>query len=129
MIWDQLFCFTSAPCIIGSFYASCYRFQLLIRTLFPKLPTCVINLFGLHLFPPDVSNYFTTIVKNMIKYREENKVTRYDFLDLLIGLKNNTRIEKFKDQNEEEDLNKFLGHVGAKQLNSDIGKLAETLNF
>lgn len=70
----------------------------------------------------DASEYFRNIVAKMVKHREENKITRYDFLDLLISLKNNTQIEKFKDQKDEEDLKKFLELVGDKHVKSNVGE-------
>lgn len=61
-----------------------------------------------------------SIVRNLVKYREENNVTRYDFLNLLIAMKNNAELEKFKEQHT-EDLDKFLEQVGEKYVKSDVG--------
>jgi cytochrome P450 family 6 len=38
--------------------------------------------------PEDISNFYMGVVRDTIKYREENKVERNDFMDLLIKMKN-----------------------------------------
>lgn len=36
----------------------------------------------------DVSEFFMKIVKDVVEYREKNKIKRNDFMDLLLQLKN-----------------------------------------
>lgn len=41
----------------------------------------------------EVSNFFLTTLKETIKFREDNKIKRNDFLQLLIQLKNKGQVE------------------------------------
>ncbi|KAJ8913650.1 hypothetical protein NQ315_007367 [Exocentrus adspersus] len=54
--------------------------------LFPNLAKAL----GTHAVPSDISNFYTKVVEDTVSYREKNKVTRNDFLQLLIELKNKT---------------------------------------
>ncbi|XP_065206709.1 cytochrome P450 6k1-like [Planococcus citri] len=97
------------------------RWQLIFRMLFPNLPTKVIKLFKLFFFNEEMCNYFEKIVKDLVKYREENNVTRGDFLDILIALKNQKEREKLEDQQAEADLAKFMAQIGNKKtIKSDV---------
>ncbi|XP_053698287.1 probable cytochrome P450 6a14 [Sabethes cyaneus] len=49
----------------------------------------------------DVTNYFMGVIQNTINYREENKITRQDFLQLLIQLKNKGTIEEHEEESKE----------------------------
>lgn len=90
--------------------------------LWPKIPTKMIKLFKLTFVEEEVQRFFDELVKSTVKYREENKVSRCDFLDLLIALKNNTTMEKYQDSSEKEDLEKFLVQIGGKVVKSNLGK-------
>lgn len=72
-------------------------------------------------FPVEICDYFMKIVKDMVQYREENNVTRGDFLDILIALKNNKELGKFKDQQAEDDLAKFMSQIGKKLVKKETG--------
>lgn len=61
---------------------------------------------GLKIFPTEVSTFFMQVVKETIQYREENNVTRNDFMDLLI---------KMKNQETEEEAGSLTLHVIAAQ--------------
>ena len=50
----------------------------------------------------ELETYFIDLVKHTIKYREENNITRNDFMQLLIKLKNNENI----DDEESKDVKK-----------------------
>ncbi|XP_057650972.1 probable cytochrome P450 6a14 [Diorhabda carinulata] len=54
---------------------------------FPK----VANLLDIRLLDAEVSNFFTKVVADSVKYREENHVHRNDFLQLLIEIKNQAK--------------------------------------
>lgn len=69
----------------------------------------------------EVEEFFMSIIENTVKYREENKVSRNDFIDLLLSLKNET-VSKYQDHQEQEDINHFLSQVGSNQSKSKIGK-------
>lgn len=62
------------------------------------------------------------LTKDMVKYREENNVTRGDFLDLLIAMKNHKELEKMKDQHDDADLEKFMSQIGDKCVKNDVGR-------
>ncbi|KAF2892518.1 hypothetical protein ILUMI_13655 [Ignelater luminosus] len=61
----------------------------LIAMLVPK----VFEIIKIPVMNTEATTFFMNIVKETIKYREENNVTRKDFLDLLIQLKHNVRIK------------------------------------
>lgn len=42
----------------------------------------------------DISDFFIGVVKNTVEYRENNNVSRKDFLQLLIQLKNHGKLDK-----------------------------------
>ena len=73
-------------------------------------------------FSREVTEYFGKAVENMVKYREKNNITRGDFLDILIAMKNHTDMEKLKDHQENSELIKFMDQVGEKCNKSNIGK-------
>lgn len=60
---------------------------------FPKLSR------ALHLkkIPTDVAKFFYDFVAQTVNYREQTKITRKDFLQLLIDMKNND-IDKSSDK-------------------------------
>ncbi|KAJ8922556.1 hypothetical protein NQ315_007586 [Exocentrus adspersus] len=51
-------------------------------------PYWFVDLIKLSPTDPDVAKFFTGIVNTTVEYREKNNVTRKDFMDLLIKLKN-----------------------------------------
>lgn len=55
-----------------------------LRSSFPRLAK------KLHVksIAPEISSFYSSIVRNTIEYREKNKVNRNDFLNLLIQMKN-----------------------------------------
>lgn len=42
----------------------------------------------LKVIPDEISDFYTTVVRDTINYREQNDVVRNDFMNLLIELKN-----------------------------------------
>ena len=70
-----------------------------------------------------MQNFFISIIENTVKYREENNVTRYDFIDLLLSLKNET-MGKYHDQHEQEDVDRLLSQIGDQNSKSKIGKFS-----
>ncbi|XP_065206696.1 uncharacterized protein LOC135836046 [Planococcus citri] len=103
------------------------RWQLFARALFPKLPTSVIKYFKLQAFSMETCDYFSKLVTDVVKYREENNVTRGDFLDILIAMKNHKDLEKLKDQQDEADLDKFMAQIGLKTIKSDVEMTIELM--
>lgn len=52
------------------------------------LPWSLMGFLGMKLTQNDITDFFSNIVKDTIRYRETNVVTRKDFMDLLLKLKN-----------------------------------------
>lgn len=48
---------------------------------------------GVPLFDRKLTNFYLNIVKNVVKYRENNEVNRNDFIQILVDLKNNNNQE------------------------------------
>ncbi|XP_065215041.1 cytochrome P450 6k1-like [Planococcus citri] len=103
------------------------RWRTIARGIFPKLPSCIVKYFKLHLFPVKSCDYFSKLVTDVIKYREENNVTRGDFLDILIAMKNHNDLEKLKDQHDDGDLAKFMAQIGQKTMKSDVEMTVELM--
>ncbi|XP_045483362.1 probable cytochrome P450 6a14 [Harmonia axyridis] len=47
---------------------------------------------NMKMIPEDISNFFMTVVKDTVEYREKNNISRKDFMDLLIQLKNKGKL-------------------------------------
>lgn len=69
-----------------SYKATLWR---MLRTATPKL----YRLLGIQLVDPSVTAFFKDVVSQMISQRENNGTTRYDFMDLLIELRNKGTLE------------------------------------
>lgn len=61
---------------------------LIIRS-FPK----VARLLRIGFFASSVTSFFQKVVRETVEFREKNGVTRSDFMQLLIQLKNNGKVE------------------------------------
>lgn len=71
--------------------------KMIIIRSFPSLA----RLLRLGVFAGSVSNFFKKVVEDTIEYRERNKISRKDFLQLLIQLKNKGKLDD--DQRDERD--------------------------
>lgn len=60
------------------------------RFFFLLLPTSLMHGLGVKLNTNDVSEFFSSIVKQTIKTREDNNIVRKDFMNLMLQLKNET---------------------------------------
>lgn len=69
--------------------SSLNQIRFLFITVFPSLS----KLLKLRLFSRKVTEFFENIVGESMKYREDNDVTRSDFLNMLIQLKNKGSID------------------------------------
>lgn len=65
------------------------------------------------LIDSDISDYFINMVKDTIEFREKNNIKKKDFMQSLIDLKNNRKIEY---DGEEEDKDAFFDHDDGKSL-------------
>lgn len=54
--------------------------------------------------PRDIASYFMKLIPETVKYREENNVTRPDFLQLLIELKNKGTVDGAEQESSSETL-------------------------
>ncbi|XP_030746579.1 cytochrome P450 6a2-like [Sitophilus oryzae] len=52
------------------------------------------RLFGIGVFPKDVTEFFRRVVRETIEYREKNNVTRTDFMQLLVQLKQKGKVDE-----------------------------------
>ena len=64
---------------------------------------------------PKVSKYFRNMVEDTVNYRERNNITRNDFMQLLIQIKNKVNLE---DENEILEMN---GHGNLENKSSESG--------
>jgi len=71
---------------------------LFIAATVPSL----LSVFKLRLLDPSISKYFRTMVEDTVNYREKNNITRNDFMQLLIQIKNKVKLE---DDNESLEQN------------------------
>lgn len=63
----------------------------LVRLLTLTVPE-FFNVFKISSHRKDVTNFFLNVVNQTVKYREDNKVVRKDFMHLLLQIKNNVKI-------------------------------------
>jgi cytochrome P450 family 6 len=63
---------------------------------------------------PKVSKYFRSMFKDTVNYRERNNITRNDFMQLLIQIKNNVNLD---DENEIPEMN---SHGNLENKTSDF---------
>ena len=99
-----------------------------MRFFLPNIPQWLVKLFGLEIFNREVTDYFKITVENIVKYREENNITRGDFLDSLITMKNRTDTEKLEDLQESSELTKFMDQIGEKCNKNNVGRRKAILN-
>ena len=83
----------------------------LLSQLFPS----VLSVLKLDTVDPTVSKYFLNMVENTVNYRERSNVTRNDFLQLLIQIKNKVNLD---DVNEIVEMN---GHGNLEKKTSESG--------
>lgn len=64
------------------------RHNFIVQTLMIAFPKFAQKL-GMKIIPDHVHDFFMGMVKETVKYREENNIVKNDFLNLLLELKNN----------------------------------------
>ncbi|XP_047000616.1 probable cytochrome P450 6a14 [Schistocerca americana] len=92
----RLFVPTPARGLIGTFC-----------NIFPS----IANTFRIHTISPDVDEYFTTLVKDAIEYRDSHGVSRADFLQLLMNLRDDQSTDKTPGS---KDIKLTLGQLTAQ---------------
>lgn len=78
----------------SNFFKSCKHGLIF---LFPELA----KLLSIKMIEPECSDFFYNIIKNMVDYRKSNNITRNDFLQLLINLKDNNKNVDVTSKNED----------------------------
>ncbi|XP_069687416.1 probable cytochrome P450 6a14 [Periplaneta americana] len=68
-----------------------------IRTIAPGL----LKLFNVKMLPDDITQFFVGLVRDTIEYREKNNVVRNDFMQLLIQMKNQGKVQDDEHTNSE----------------------------
>ena len=68
-----------------------------LRRMLSLFPPFLLKPFHFRVHPQERINFFMGVVKYVIDYREKNNVVHNDFMQLLIQLKNNDKLEDDKD--------------------------------
>ncbi|KAG5868514.1 hypothetical protein JTB14_036998 [Gonioctena quinquepunctata] len=80
-------------------------------TITMVIPRNILIKLGFKQTSSEIEEFFMNVVKNTVKYREDNNVFRKDFMHLLLQLKNKGKIsddENMKTDNEKEVAGQFL---------------------
>lgn len=83
----------------------------MMRQFFCNMFPSVGRKLGISFFPPGVSDFFLTMLRDTVDYREKNNIVRNDFLSLLLQLKNTGKLN-----NEDVD----LGRITFDELASQV---------
>lgn len=75
----------------------------IIRFLTSAWPN-IARAFHVKLFDSKVTQKFSKIIKEMVNYRESANITRNDFIDILIGLKNSNSSDKYLSNFNESNI-------------------------
>jgi cytochrome P450 family 6 len=89
-----------------------------LRRRLRQFPPFLLKLFHVTVHPQEIINFFMGAVKDVIDYREKNSVVRNDFMQLLIQLKNNGKIEDDGDSKSEHVQDETAG----KEMEDNIGE-------
>ncbi|XP_033339723.1 cytochrome P450 6k1 isoform X3 [Megalopta genalis] len=73
----------------------------MLRTAVPKL----YKFLGVQVIDPGVTEFFKNVVSQMISQRQKHAVKRYDFMDLLIELKNKGTLENDSGTGQTDNMN------------------------
>lgn len=67
----------------------------------------ILKIFKYKFTNPEVEEFFLSIIKQTVEYREKNNVERNDFMQLLMQLKNQGYVSVDKEENAEQELKKL----------------------
>ena len=76
------------------------------NAIIPLIASTVPSLLSVLKFPlldPRISKYFLNVFKETVNCRERNNITRNDFMQLLIQIKNKVKLEEDNDRLEQND--------------------------
>ncbi|XP_065221753.1 cytochrome P450 6k1-like [Planococcus citri] len=96
-----------------------FRYAAFFRSIWTNMPETLIKLFNITLINPTIQKRFAKMIDDTIKYREENNISRNDFMDRMIALKSQVSSQIPNDVEEDKDLQKFVDQVGQKYLRSN----------
>ncbi|XP_075217745.1 putative cytochrome P450 6a23 [Lycorma delicatula] len=97
--------------------------KMYIRNALNSIIPGITKTLGLKLTPKDREEFFFRIVRETVDYREKNKVTRNDFLDLLIQLKNGHSITDDNEEKSNHEMNEISKNL--HKNNEDSGHLLD----
>ncbi|XP_065215014.1 probable cytochrome P450 6a23 [Planococcus citri] len=100
-----------------------FSYAVILRLVFPKLH----GFFNLFRKSKDVCGFFLNLVQKTVKYREQHKIVRGDFLDLLINLKNEADGHKTDDHQARKDIEKFISQTGGKHSKNNVDVTIEII--
>jgi len=61
----------------------------------------LLSVLKLRILDPNISKYFRNMVKETVNYRERNNITRNDFMQLLIQIKNKVKVDEDNENLEQ----------------------------
>jgi len=95
------------------FFAPSFRNAItgVLSQLFPS----VLSVLRLNPIDAKVSKYFRNMVEDTVNYRESNNVTRNDFMQLLIHIKNKVNVD------EKKEILEMNGHGNLENKTSEYG--------
>lgn len=99
---------------------------MLLRSVWPSMPSILLKLFDAKFPSQNIENFLTNLFEQTVKYREENKINRNDFVDLLISMKKQNIFETFHES--QKDLNTFMALTGANK-NTKLSNEGKKLKF
>ncbi|XP_046382242.1 uncharacterized protein LOC124153185 [Ischnura elegans] len=96
-------------------------FRHTLNTMIILQFSSLVRIAGAVLIMKDVGDFFSHIVWRVVKEREDKKIQRGDFIDMLIQLKNNGKVYETRDDKktavaQEEDKKKIFQHFGGDSL-------------
>jgi cytochrome P450 family 6 len=65
------------------------QMKMMFMNTFPELA----RLMNVWITPPEFAEYFTKVMTETVAYREKNQIVRHDFLNLLLQIKNNGKLD------------------------------------
>lgn len=89
--------------------------NMIRQFLFQFMPR-LMTIFKVKFAPPDVDEFFMKIVREIVDYREKNKFSRNDFMDLLIQLKNQGYVSADKDDLDDDKTENIENETDQKTL-------------
>jgi len=93
--------------------------RLLLGMLMPKL--------GIRILPWEVTQFFISAVRDTIQYREQHNIVRNDFMQQLIQLKNQGRVQDDDDEVDKADIKKEVSTNHTKLSERDESNMADSI--